>query len=105
MDQKKMQWFIEPLNSMTNNTVSDWLAIDGDNTEENYCGIGDSVGNIHYVWFVPFELIETMRASRFANPRMNYRVWNRANRYHSLKRCAFMEKPKRRYSQNAQPRR
>jgi len=105
MAQEKIQWFIEPLNSMTNDAISGSLAIDGENTEENYCGITDSDGNIHYVWCVSIRIIETMRASRFANPWMNYRVWNRANRYHSLKRCAFMEKPKRRYSLNAQPRR
>lgn len=98
MNQDNYQWFLEPLNSMTNDAVAGSLAIDGNGTEENYCGITDSDGNIHYVWHVSINLIETMRASRFANSWMNYRIWNRANRNHVLRRCAFLEKPKRRYS-------
>lgn len=105
MGQENYQWFMEPLNTMTNDAIAGSLSIDGEDTAENFCGIADAEGNIHHVWQVSIQIIQTFRASRSRNSWMEYAVWNRANRNCLLKRCAFMEKPKRRYSLNAQPRR
>jgi hypothetical protein len=98
MKTKNCYWYIEPLDPPTNEMMVALLALNGDDTTENFSGITDAEGNIHQVWQVEARHVATLRASRPKEPRLKFRVWKRDTNYGVLKRCEFMEKPKRRYS-------
>lgn len=83
MSKKKYIWFIEPLDSHTNQTISQEL-INKDFGRESFCADGKE----HNLWVCPLDLIKGFSKSKKALS-LRFNVYNRQGQG-KIRKCNFL---------------
>lgn len=90
---KKLVFFVEPLNALTNYIIAENLKTLGDTTEDNFFVHKDTAG-AHPRWECPYRLVSTLVEECTKNPSIKFKIWIKSGK--NFKRGEFFFKKKKR---------
>lgn len=86
----KSQWFVEPLDPGSNESIAHLLSMHGFGAESFALGVLDTKGKPHDGWWVPSEFVVRLKRARKSNSGVHYRLWNRGNSNQHISSAEFI---------------